>query len=95
VQRDQGLVLYWHSRLELHFADEPPRATVLTPLATGLSYDYFNPGFKTWQNFQTLQRDSTGQWQLPTRLRLQFTYDNMTRETVVTVPATSQALPLF
>ena len=95
VRRDEGLVLYWHSRLEQHFADEPPRATVLTPLVTGLSYDYYNPGFNSWQNQQTLQRDSNGQWQLPTRLRLRFTYDKMTRETVVTVPAAVPALPLF
>ncbi len=95
VRRDEGLVLYWHSRLEQHFADEPPRATVLTPLVTGLSYDYYSPAFNSWQNQQTLQRDSNGQWQLPTRLRLQFTYDKMTRETVVTVPAAVPALPLF
>jgi len=95
VQRDQGLVLYWHSRLEQHFADEPPRAMVLSLLVTGLSYDYYNPGLNGWQNFQTMQRDSNGRWQLPTRLRLRFTYATMTRETIVTVPATVQALPLF
>ena len=95
VRRDEGLVLYWHSRLEQHFADEPPRATVLTPLVTGVSYDYYNPNFKNWQNYQTPQRDSNGQWQLPTRLRLQFTYGNLKRETVVTIPAPVRALPLF
>ena len=95
VRQEQGLVLYWHSRLEQHFADEPPRATVLTPLVTGLSYDYYDANFKTWQNYQTLQRDKNSQWQLPTRLRLKFTYDNMTRETVVALPVASPALPLF
>ena len=95
VHQDQGLVLYWHSRLEQHFADEPPRAMVLSRLVTGLSYDYYNPNFNTWQNFQTMQRDSNGQWQLPTRLRLRFTYETMIRESIVTVPATVHALPLF
>jgi prepilin-type N-terminal cleavage/methylation domain-containing protein len=95
VRQDQGLVIYWHSRLEQHFADEPPRATVLTPLVTGLSYDYYNASFNSWQNYQTLQRDNNGQWKLPTRLHLHFTYQNMTRDTVVTVPATTQALPFF
>jgi len=52
VHQDQGLVLYWHSRLEEHFADEPPRATVLSPLVTALSYDYYNTRFNSWQNFQ-------------------------------------------
>jgi hypothetical protein len=68
---------------------------VLSRLVTGLSYDYYNPNFNTWQNFQTMQRDGNGQWQLPTRLRLRFTYETMTRESIVTVPATVQALPLF
>ena len=95
VRPDQGLVLYWHSRLELHFADEPPRATALSPLVTALSYDYYNSSFNSWRNSTTPQRDNNGKWQVPTRLRLRFTYGKLTRETVVPLPATSQALPLF
>jgi hypothetical protein len=91
----QGLMLYWHSRFETHFADEPPRATVLSPLVTAISYDYYNAGFDSWQSYPLLQRDSSGHWQLPTRLRLHFTYDRMTRETIITLPVASQALPLF
>jgi prepilin-type N-terminal cleavage/methylation domain-containing protein len=92
---DQGLVFYWHSRVESHFAEEPPRATVLSPLVTAISYDYYNAGFNRWQTYPALQRDSAGRWQLPTRLRLRFTYGTLTRDTVVTLPAASQALPLF
>jgi prepilin-type N-terminal cleavage/methylation domain-containing protein len=95
MRPEQGLVLYWHSRLEQHFADEPPRATVLTPLVTSLSYDYYDPNFKTWQNYQGMQRDKNSQWLLPTRLRLKFTYENLTRETVVTLPVSIPALPPF
>ncbi len=95
VRPDQGLVCYWHSKIETHFADEAPRATVLSPLVTGLSYDYYNASYNRWQNFSAMQRDSAGRWQLPTRLRLKFTYDKLTRETVVTLPSSSQALPLF
>ncbi len=95
VRPDQGLILYWHSRFETHFADEPPRATVLSPLVTGLSFDYYNAGFDSWQNYSALQRDSSGQWELPNRLRLRFTYGRMTRETIIALPAVSQALPLF
>jgi hypothetical protein len=68
---------------------------VLTPLVTGLSYDYYDANFNTWQNYPTLQRDNNGQWKLPTRLRLLFTYDHMTRETIVPVPMTVKSLPLF
>jgi prepilin-type N-terminal cleavage/methylation domain-containing protein len=95
VRPDQGLVCYWHSRLETHFADEAPRATVLSPLVTAVSYDYYNAGFNRWQNYAAPQRDSAGRWQLPTRLRLRFTYGKLTRELVVSLPAASQALPLF
>jgi hypothetical protein len=95
VQQDKGLVLYWHSRLEQHFADEPPRAAVLTPLVTSLSYEYYDANFNSWQNFQTPQRDHNGQWLLPTRLRLHFAYGKLTRETIVTVPPVVQTLPLF
>jgi prepilin-type N-terminal cleavage/methylation domain-containing protein len=95
VRPDQGLVCYWHSRVETHFADEAPRATVLSPLVTGMSYDYYNASFNRWQNYATLQRDSSSKWQLPTRLRLRFTYGKLTRELVVSLPSASQALPLF
>jgi prepilin-type N-terminal cleavage/methylation domain-containing protein len=95
LRPNQGLMLYWHSRLETHFADEPPRATVLSPFVTAVAYDYYNASFKSWQNYAALQRDSDGQWKVPTRLRLRFTYGTLTRETVVTLPAASPALPLF
>ncbi len=95
VRPDQGLVCYWHSRIEAHFADESPRATVLSPLVTAISYDYYNANYNRWQTYPAMQRDSSGRWQLPTRLRLRFTYDRLTRETVVTLPSASQALPLF
>jgi prepilin-type N-terminal cleavage/methylation domain-containing protein len=95
LRPDQGLVLYWHSRFETHFADEPPRATVLSPLVSAISYDYYNAAFDNWQNQPALQRDSNGQWQLPTRLRLRFTYGRLNRETVITLPVVSRALPLF
>ena len=68
---------------------------MLSPLVTGLSFEYYNAGFDSWQNYSTLQRDSSGQWELPNRLRLRFTYGRMTRETIIALPAVSQALPLF
>jgi hypothetical protein len=91
----QGLILYWHSRLETRFSEDPPRAFVVSPLVTGVSYDYYNASFDSWQNYSTLQRNSSGQWELPTRLRLRFTYGRLVRETVIDLPTPSQALPLF
>lgn len=94
-RQGQGLILYWHSRLETRFAEDPPRATVISPLVTAISYDYYNADFDSWQNRTTLQRGANGKWQLPTRLQLTFTYGRLTRKTVITLPTTSQGLPLF
>jgi prepilin-type N-terminal cleavage/methylation domain-containing protein len=91
----QGLMLYWHSRIEKRFNDDPPRTAVLTPLVTALSYDYYNPDFKTWQNQTLLQKDAQGQWLLPTRLRLKFQYAAFATESVITLPAAAQGLPLY
>lgn len=95
VQDRKGLILYWHSRLETRFTEDAPRALVLTPLVTALSYDYYNPDFKSWQNQPRLQRDPAGQWQMPDRVRLRFTYDKLTTETVIALPASTGALPAF
>ena len=91
----QGLVIYWHSRLELGFEEEAPRPTVLSPYVTGLSYDYYQEDFKTWQNQARPQRDGQGQWSPPARLRLQFTYGKLTTETTVVLPLAADALPAF
>ncbi|OHE77655.1 MAG: hypothetical protein A3G75_14965 [Verrucomicrobia bacterium RIFCSPLOWO2_12_FULL_64_8] len=95
VKPGEGLVLYWHSRHEKHFADQSPRATVLSPLVTAMSYDYYNPGFRTWQNQTAPQHAADGRWQAPTRLRLRFAYGAATRETVVGLPVAAEGLPLF
>lgn len=91
----KGLILYWHSRVEARFADDGPRSLVLTPLVTAMSYDYYNPDFKSWQNQPRLLRDAAGQWQIPDRIRLRFTHATMTTESVITLPATTGGLPAF
>jgi prepilin-type N-terminal cleavage/methylation domain-containing protein len=91
----QGLVIYWHSRHELGFEDDPPRSTVLSPLVSAVSYDYYQEDFRTWRNETKPQRDSKGQWLPPARLRLRFTYGQMTTETTIVLPAPGGALPAF
>lgn len=91
----QGLVLYWHSRLEKRFADDPPRATVLSPFGTTLSYDYYQPYFKSWQPQVRLQKDRDGRWRLPDRIILHFAHGKMSAETAVLLPAATGALPVF
>ena len=95
VRDREGLLLLWHSRLEKHFDDDPPRETVITPLVTAMSYDYYDTDFKRWQTESTLRRDSTGKYMVPQRLRFKFTYDKLTRETMVALPNAAEGLPQF
>lgn len=95
VREREGLFLLWHSRLEKNFEDDPPRETIITPLVTALAYDYYDTDFKRWKTETTIQRDATGKFSTPQRLRLKFTYDKITRETVVTLPNATEGLPPF
>jgi prepilin-type N-terminal cleavage/methylation domain-containing protein len=95
VRPNEGLVLLWHSRLEKNFETDPPRETVVTPLITGLSYDYYEVDTNRWTSETALKLDPQGQPMTPQRLRLKFTYNRLTRETVVTLPTPGEALPTF
>lgn len=95
IHADKGLVLYWHSRLEKNFADQPPRATVLSAFGAGMSYEYYQPDFKTWQSQPGLQKDRDGRWLLPDRLTLRFAHDKMSAVTTVALPAANEGLPAF
>jgi prepilin-type N-terminal cleavage/methylation domain-containing protein len=95
VRDREGLILLWHSRLEKNFADDPPRETVITPLVTELDYDYYDADFKRWKTETSLQKDATGQVKSPQRLRFKFTYEKMTRETMITLPSMTEGLPQF
>ena len=91
----EGLVLLWHSRLEKNFDTDAPRETVVTPLVTALTYDYYDADANRWTTETVLKTDSQGQPMTPRRLRLKFTYGKMTRESVVTLPAPGEGLPAF
>jgi len=95
VRPNEGLVLLWHSRLEKNFETDPPRETVVTPLVTGLSYDYYDADTSRWTTETALKLDPLGQPLTPRRLRLKFTYNRLTRESVVTLPTPGDALPTF
>jgi hypothetical protein len=95
VRPNEGLILLWHSRLEVGFEIDPPRETVITPLVNALAYDYFDPDFNRWTTETELKRDAQGVPLPPQRLRLSFAYDRMKTDRVVTLPAPGQALPVF
>jgi prepilin-type N-terminal cleavage/methylation domain-containing protein len=93
VRRDKGLFMLWHSDLENHFIDDPPRETLISPFVTALAYDYFDTDFNKWTTETALRTDSGGNPIAPQRLRITFTYQKLTRETLVSIPATKQGLP--
>lgn len=95
VRPRDGLFLLWHSRLEKNFEDDSPRETLVSPLVTGISYDYYDPDFNSWSNETSLKLDVSGNPKVPQRLRLKFTYSKMTRETVITLATPAGSLPLF
>ena len=95
VREREGLLLLWHSRLETRFEDDPPRETLITPLVSEITYDYYDEDFKNWKNEAQLRRDSDNRMVTPQRLRLKFVYGKLEREDVIALPSTPEALPNF
>ncbi len=95
ARQGEGLVMLWHSRLEKNFETDAPRETVVTPLVTGIVYDYYDVDMSRWTTEAMLKMDPQGKPMTPQRLRLKFTYNKMSREAVITVPVAGEALPAF
>ncbi len=95
VRDREGLVLLWHSRLEKKFADDPPRETVITPLVTEMSYDYYDADFKNWKNERVLRKNAAGEVVVPQRLRLKFIYGGRTIESLIGLPVVGQGMPML
>jgi hypothetical protein len=93
VRDGEGLFLLWHSKLEKHFADDPPREVLITPLVTSMTYDYYDSEGKRWQTETTLRRGSSNQLEAPQRLRLQFAYGTLKRESLIALSVPSEGLP--
>jgi prepilin-type N-terminal cleavage/methylation domain-containing protein len=95
VREGVGLLFLWHSRLEKDFADQPPRETVVSPLVSAVSYDYYDANFKNWKNEQQPRRNAAGEYEAPQRLRLKFAYRTRAQEVLIMIPAVTQGVPIF
>lgn len=95
VREGVGLLFLWHSRLEKNFADQSPRETVVSPLVSAMSYDYYDADFKNWKNETQLRRNSEGEYDVPQRLRLKFTYQTRSQEVLIMLPSVTQGVPAF
>ena len=85
--------MLWHSDLENHFNDDPPREALVSPFVTAVAYDYFDTDFNKWVTETVLRTDPSGNPLPPQRLRFTFSYDRMTRESVITLPLAGPGLP--
>ncbi len=92
---DEGLVLYWKSRLEEDFATAEPRMTVISPFVTGLTYDYYDETLASWSTEEELQADGGGTFQTPRRLRLRFVRGNQEIEEVIPLSLLREGLPVY
>jgi prepilin-type N-terminal cleavage/methylation domain-containing protein len=96
VRDRQGLFLLWHSRLEMHFADDPPHETMISPFVTAMAYDYFDANLKHWTTETALKRDAaSGGYLTPQRIRFTFTYGTLTKETMIALPIATEGLPNY
>ena len=93
VREGQGLFLLWHSDLEMHFNDDPPRETLVTPYVAAMKYDYFDADLNHWTTETLLRKDAGGNPVAPQRLRLEFSYGKLKRETFVNLPTVPQGVP--
>lgn len=95
TETGEGLVVYWQSRLESDRETRPPRRVVVSPLVTEIGYLYYEPTSGRWDARPDLLRGNTGQWRVPDRLRLTFTYGRSKLERTITLPLGNGAVPVF
>lgn len=94
-RHEEGLVLYWKSRLETDFATANPRMAVVSSFVTSLTYDYYDSGTETWTTEEELQKDADGNWLAPRRLRLHFHRKDRDYEEIINVPQITEGVPAY
>jgi prepilin-type N-terminal cleavage/methylation domain-containing protein len=95
VRPDEGLVIYWKSRLEQDFATADMRMTVISPFVTAVSYDYYDTEKKLWSTEEKLQEDATGNYQTPRRVRLKFARNGQEIEQIIPLAVNQEGLPAY
>lgn len=94
-RKEDGLVLYWKSRLETDFATANPRMVVVSSFVTAVTYDYYDAATDRWSNEEELQKDPTGNFQTPRRIRLHFRRKGRDYEEIIVVPQIAEGLPAY
>ncbi len=94
-QRDSGLSLLWHSRLQETEDLDDARNTLLSPYVTQIRYCYYDAEDDTWDKTETPEEDDSGQFLLPQFLEIRFAYEDEERQTAIYLPDLNQNVPLF
>ncbi len=95
VREGEGLILLWHSQYETTFTTDPPRETLISPLVTEMDFDYYDTSNQQWTTQNTPETDNSGNYMVPNRLRLNFTYGSLTQSATIPLLTATQGLPAF
>jgi prepilin-type N-terminal cleavage/methylation domain-containing protein len=95
VREGEGLILLWHSQYETTFTTDPPRETLISPLVTEMDFDYYDTANQQWTSQNTPMTDNNGNYMVPNRLTLNFTYGSMTQSATIPLLTATQGLPSF
>lgn len=95
VVQGKGLYFLWHSRLEQKFGEDPPRAALVSPFVSAMTYDYFDPDLSRWTTEQSFKKDPNGAYLTPQRIRLTFTYGKYSTVRVITLPQAVEGVPNY
>lgn len=92
---EDGLVLYWKSRLETEFETMDPRVAVVSPFVTALSYDYYDEKTKIWSTEETIKKENGSQLLGPRRIRLHFKRGKDEYDEVIVLPVLKEGLSAY
>lgn len=92
---EEGLVLYWKSRLEEDYETMDPRVAVVSPFVTALSYDYYDKTSQAWTTETEIQKENGTTLLPPRRVRLHFKRADREYEEVITLPSLLEGLPAY
>jgi prepilin-type N-terminal cleavage/methylation domain-containing protein len=95
VNREDGLVLLWKSRLEEDFGEVAPRATGVSRFVSAVEYEYYDDGRLEWRREGTPIMDPGGEARLPGRVRLTFTRGETSRQVSIALPTKGAKVVLW
>ena len=93
VDAGNGLIIYWRSQLEED--EDAIHETLVSPLITQLSYNYYDADTRRWSSDTRLRRTSGNLWLVPEQIVVQITHDQQTAVRVLTLPLAPIGVPLF